>query len=112
VKGWPAAAARVILHDMRGKIVLIGALAAALGAGCVVHGRGGFIAIAPPAPRARVVVESRPEHVWVEGHWVRVGDRWEWDEGHWERERPGRVWVQGRWDHQPEGWVWIDGHWQ
>jgi hypothetical protein len=93
-------------------LLIIGGLTLTLGSGCVVRGRGGFVAIAPPPPRAAVIVETRPGHVWVEGRWVRVADRWEWQEGYWERERSGQVWVQGRWERRPEGYVWIEGRWQ
>jgi YXWGXW repeat-containing protein len=65
----------------------------------------------PPPPR-RVVVETRPGFVFVEGRWYRRGGHWEWADGRWERERVGHVWVPGRWERRGRHHVWIEGSWR
>jgi YXWGXW repeat-containing protein len=103
----------VIMKNHRTKkwLVALG-LAAGLLAGCLVRGHGAYVvAVAPPAPRATVVVEPRPGYLWIEGHWAWVDDRWTWLDGYWEAERPGYVWVQGYWEPRGGRYHWIDGHW-
>lgn len=65
----------------------------------------------PPPPR-RVVVESRPGFVYIEGRWYRSGGRWEWQDGRWERQRSNQVWVNGRWDRRGNRHVWVEGRWE
>jgi hypothetical protein len=66
----------------------------------------------PPAPREHdLVFESRPGHVWVEGHWVLTRAGWMWQPGRYVSTRPGHVYVQGRWERRGSRWVWVEGHW-
>ena len=105
---------------MRMKIVVGSLLLASLLAlpSCVVRGSGhvsGPVAVVeveeqPPPPRV-VVVNTRPGFVWVEGRWLRRGNRWDWRDGHYERVRAGNVWVQGRWERRGRRHVWVEGHW-
>ena len=69
-----------------------------------------------PPPRREVIIErERPsvDYIWIDGHWVRHGDRWEWYGGRWER-RPHResIWVAGHHEHHDHGYVWIEGRWR
>jgi len=99
--------------------VLLGMLGAA--SGCVVEARGHVAAPVavveveadeePPPPR-QVVVETRPGFIFIEGHWVRHGGRWEWSDGHWERQRTNYVWVQGHWERRGRRSVWVEGEWR
>jgi hypothetical protein len=71
---------------------------------------------APPAPRVEVETTApSPAHVWMQGYWMHVDNRWIWVPGHWEmRPREGAQWVPGHWDKDPvsNSWVWTDGRWQ
>ncbi|HWU88953.1 MAG TPA: hypothetical protein VN253_16920 [Kofleriaceae bacterium] len=96
-------------------------LAALLLPACVVHGSGaayvsGPVAVVeveeePPPPRV-VVVETRPGFLWIEGRWIRRGNRWDWRDGHYERVRANQVWVQGRWERRGNRHVWVEGRWE
>jgi hypothetical protein len=87
--------------------------------GCTIEARGHVAAPVavvevdeePPPPR-RVVIETRPGFIFVEGRWVRHGGRWDWVDGHYERERVGHVWVPGRWERRGNHHVWIEGEWR
>ena len=97
------------------------AIAASLGTlgGCLVRAQGHVAAPVayveveeePPPPRT-VVVETRPGFIWVEGRWMRHGNRWDWRDGYYERERPGYAWEQGRWERRGNGHVWVEGRWR
>ena len=97
----------------------IAALAAAASSGCVVRAHGrvrapvAYVEVQeePPPPRV-VVVDTRPGMIWVEGRWVRHGNRWQWRDGYYERERSGYVWEQGRWERRGRGHVWVEGRWR
>jgi hypothetical protein len=65
----------------------------------------------PPPPRA-VVVETRPGFLFIQGRWVRHGNRWDWRDGYWERERSGYVYDQGRWETRGNRHVWVEGSWR
>lgn len=88
--------------------------------GCVVRTRGAVrvapVAVveveeAPPPPR-RVVVQSRPGFIWIEGRWAHRGGRYVWIDGRWETERRGYRWVQGRWERRGRRHVWVEGRWE
>lgn len=106
------------LKNFLGSLAIVG-LAATASAGCVVRARGrvsapvAYVEVQeePPPPRV-VVVDTRPGHIWVEGRWVRHGNRWQWRDGYYERERSGYVWEQGRWQRQGRGHVWVEGRWR
>ena len=86
------------------------------------------VIIDEPRYREReVIIEERPpevryevrgdapsrEHVWIEGHHVRVGNHWDWDHGHWERRpRHEAIWIPGRYEQRGHGYVWIEGRWR
>jgi len=68
--------------------------------------------VAPPSPRlADVVYEHRDGQIWIEGHFARVGERWEWQAGRYQAERDGKVWRDGYWDQRGASWHWIPGEW-
>jgi len=46
----------------------------------------------PNTYRLSGVAPSR-EHIWIRGHWLRVGSRWDWQAGHWEVRRVGHEWI-------------------
>jgi hypothetical protein len=106
------------MRNVLGSLLLTSTLVSSA-AGCMVEARGHVAAPvavievdeAPPPPR-RVVIESRPGYVFVEGRWARHGGRWDWVDGTWERERTGYVWVGGRWERRGNRHVWIDGSWR
>ena len=95
----------------------IGALAAATMflAGCTgtatVRTNADLVYEPPPPPRATVVVQDRPDAVWVAGHWAWNGYDWEWQEGYWQPRRYGYVWVQPRWETRGRGYVYVPGRW-
>ena len=92
-------------------LLAVGAgFAAAPMTGCA--GEGTYIIESgPPPPREEVVV-YRPGHVWVHGHWTRVGRHWQWQRGYYVRERPNYVYVQPRWERRGRGYVYIRGEWR
>ena len=92
-------------------VLLVGSAGAGLEAttGCASHAY--LVAESPPPPRDEAP-RYRAGHVWVNGHWARIGGRWEWVRGKYVRERPGYVYVEGRWDRRPQGYVWIEGGWR
>jgi hypothetical protein len=108
------------------RLLALFAFASLMATGCyshrtvVVHERARYapereviVMEAPPAPR-REIIEVAPStrHIWIEGYWVRRGDRWAWVKGHYEVRPSERAhWVAGHWDHTPRGWVWTPGHW-
>jgi len=95
------------------KTVFLSATLVTALAACTVSGRGVIVAdVEPPPPRARVVIESRPGRVWINGHWARIDDRWEWEEGYWEVEHPGHRWVEGRWEAREGRYFWVEGRWE
>lgn len=100
--------------------LLLAATMALPSVGCVVQGRAHAHVVAPvavveveeePPPPRTVVVETRPGFIWIEGRWVRHGNRWVWNDGRWERERVGYRWEQGRWERRGRGHVWVEGRW-
>lgn len=116
-------------HLLPTKSILAAAIVAALlplaglTAGCVVHEHDRrprvvreevIVEEAPPPVRVEVrPARPGPDHVWIEGHWVRVGHHWDWVGGHWERIPHERaVWAPGRWEPRSHGYVWIEGHWE
>jgi hypothetical protein len=36
-------------------------------------------------------------HVWIEGEWVRRGDRYEHQPGYWTVPEKDHIWVKGEW---------------
>jgi hypothetical protein len=106
------------LKNLLGSLAIAGLVATA-GTGCVVRAHGrvsapvAYVEVEeePPPPRA-VVIETRPGMIWVEGRWVRHGNRWQWRDGYYERERSGYVWEQGRWERRGRGHVWVEGRWR
>jgi hypothetical protein len=105
------------LKNILGSLGLAASLATV--GGCVVRAQGHIsepVAVVevdeePPPPRA-VVVETRPGMIFIEGRWVRDGNRWAWRDGYWERERAGYAWEQGRWDRRGNRHVWVEGRWR
>jgi hypothetical protein len=69
---------------------------------------------APPPERVEVYgIAPSPNHVWVSGHWVRRGARWEWSPGYWiVRRHAHDEWIPGHWERRGRGWAYIDGHWR
>src|SRR5687768_15489979 len=106
----------MVLKNTLGSFAIVASLAAT---GCVVRAHGrvhapvAYVEVEeePPPPRT-VIVDVRPGFVWVQGRWVRHGNRWSWNDGHWERERAGHVWEQGRWERRGRGHVWVEGNWR
>jgi hypothetical protein len=93
-------------------LLLAGAAATSVMAGCQAHARYVVAAYdAPPAPREEVVA-YRPGYVFIHGNWNRYGDRWSWHEGHYVRERPGYVHEDGHWRRNGRGYVWVEGQWR
>ncbi|MBA3673324.1 MAG: YXWGXW repeat-containing protein, partial [Gemmatimonadaceae bacterium] len=104
------------------KTLVIGTTIAAAASGCVVRGsaRARFVVPqpvvvvevdeAPPPPRT-VVVQTKSGFLWVDGRWMRNGNRWDWRDGYWERERANQRWEQGRWEQRGNRHVWVDGRW-
>ena len=75
-----------------------------------------FVRIAPePPPAPRMEVRMSPpsrDHVWVEGYWDRVRDRWTWCPGRWERPaRQGVAWVRPQYLREGDAWRYEPGHW-
>jgi hypothetical protein len=72
------------------------------------------VRVAPPPPR----VEHQPprtsaDHVWINGHWARRGNRTVWIPGAWVRPpRPGMVWERERWNKRGRSWFFAEGHWR
>ncbi|HWW86615.1 MAG TPA: YXWGXW repeat-containing protein [Vicinamibacterales bacterium] len=64
----------------------------------------------PPPPRAVVVAPMPgPDHVWVDGYWYPVGQRWMWHAGYWTRPPyAGAYWVQPYHD----GARFVPGYWE
>lgn len=70
---------------------------------------------AAPPPVRREVITVRPSHrhVWVAGHWVYRGGRYEWSNGHWALPpRAHAVYVSPRWERRGNGWIFIEGTWR
>ena len=91
------------LKNALGSVALAALLASA--GGCVVTARGHVavpVAVVevdeePPPPRV-VSMEIRPGFLFIDGRYVRNGNRWVWRDGYYERERAGYMYEQGRWD--------------
>jgi hypothetical protein len=95
-------------------------------AGCVVRPRERVVVVEERRPREVIVEERVPEprveihtarpseeHIWIDGHWVRVGNHWDWVGGHWDRRPRGEaVWIPGHHERREHGYVWIEGRWQ
>src|SRR5438477_12274782 len=65
----------------------------------------------PPPPRVVRVrpVSPGPEHVWIDGYWYPVGNRYRWHDGYWTRPAyPGARWVAPRHD----GERYNNGYWE
>jgi hypothetical protein len=67
----------------------------------------------PPPPQ----VESpgpppSPNAVWISGHWLWRGGRYEWVPGQWENAPAGASYVPGRHRQTAQGWVWEPGRWR
>jgi len=71
---------------------------------------------APPTPRVEVEGPApSTAHVWIQGYWTYIDNRWVWSPGHWDlRPRMNAAWVPGEWDKDPtgKGWLWTPGHWE
>lgn len=80
--------------------------------GCGPTGMYASVESSPPGPpQSGIYFESRSGYVWVEGHYVWDGARWNWVDGYWVDQRPGYVYVQGYWDSSGGRYHWVDGHW-
>jgi hypothetical protein len=88
----------------------VAVLAFATLVGCA--GRGPVRLQAPPPPPPALHVQPQPGHIWVQGHWHLVGERWEWSEGYWVAQKPGYVWIDGAWYDAGGYWKWRSGHWE
>ena len=68
----------------------------------------------PPPPQ----VESpgpppNPNAVWVSGHWLWQGGKYQWVQGRWETAPTGAsAYVPGRHKQTGQGWVWEPGRWR
>jgi hypothetical protein len=68
----------------------------------------------PPPPQ----VESpgpppNPNAVWVSGHWLWQGGKYQWVQGRWETAPAGAsAYVPGRHKQTGQGWVWEPGRWR
>ena len=98
-------------------LAVIFGLAFALG-GCVVaparpgYYRGGWVTVAPPAPRIEYYgTAPYPGYVWIGGYWRWGPGRYVWAPGHWAAPRPGLRWVPRHWVHGPRGWHSAGGRW-
>jgi len=71
---------------------------------------------APPAPRVEVEGPApSTSHVWIQGYWTHIDNRWVRAPGHWElRPSMNAAWVPSHWDKDPtgKGWIWTAGHWE
>lgn len=100
------------------KVGMLVGLAFALG-GCVVapargpYYGGGYVAVAPPAPRVEYYgTPPYPGYFWIGGFW-RWGPRgYVWAPGHWAAPRPGYHWVPRHWVHGRRGWHADGGRWE
>jgi hypothetical protein len=93
-------------------LLLAGATALGVGAGCA--GEARYVVSdydAPPPPREEVVA-YRPGYVWIHGTWNRYGDHWAWHDGYYARERPGYVYQDGFWRRDGRNYVSVRGQWR
>ena len=106
---------------IRIKATLIGLVAAASLAGCVVTpvgdlGAGVYVGpgYGPPAPAADVVVgvAPAPGYLWTAGYWGWLGGRYVWNPGRWIAPRPGYRWANAHWARGSRGWRFVGGHWR
>lgn len=105
----------------RGATLLILACAVTLGGGLVAPpawtqaaAQSGDVAPQPPPPPQ---VESpgpppNPNAVWIPGHWLWRGGKYEWVAGRWETAPAGSSYVPGRHKNTGQGWVWEPGRWR
>jgi hypothetical protein len=83
-------------------------------------GLGGTPALAQelaPQPPPTPQVESpgpppSPNAVWIAGHWLWRGGRYDWVAGRWENAPPGASYIPGRHKQTGQGWVWEPGRWR
>lgn len=74
---------------------------------------GGYVAVAPPAPRVEVVgVAPGPGYFWIDGYWGWRGNRHYWNDGHWEQRRPGYRWQPHSWQRDGNRYREAPGRWQ
>jgi hypothetical protein len=104
------------LKNALGSVALAALLAGAGGCLVTAHGHvGAPVAVVevdeePPPPRV-VSMEVRPGFIFIEGRYVRNGNRWVWRDGYYERERAGYMYEQGRWENRGNRHVWVEGRW-
>ena len=102
------------------RAMLVGLVAAASLAGCVVTPVGVRAGVyvgpgyGPPPPVADVVigVAPAPGYIWTAGYWNWVGGRYVWRPGRWLAPRPGYRWANAHWARGPRGWRFVGGHWR
>jgi len=59
----------------------------------------------PPRPSQR--------HVWVEGEWIWINNRYMYQTGYWAVPEPDRIFVKGHWAQWPNNeWYWVNGYWR
>ncbi|MFO1294206.1 MAG: YXWGXW repeat-containing protein [Rubrivivax sp.] len=101
----------------------LGAVGAALLAGCVVAPLPGYGAyepadgpladVAPPMPQYEAVpVAPGPAYVWIGGYWAWQLGRYTWIGGRWAVPPQGHGWVPGYWRREGPGWRWRGGYWR
>jgi hypothetical protein len=91
-------------------VALALALCPALGlSGCATT-RSPVRLVAPPPPPPPLVVQPRPEALWVAPHVGQVAGQAVERVGHWVPVKPGMVWVAGEWRDAGGYWRWHWGH--
>jgi hypothetical protein len=68
----------------------------------------------PPAPRVeRIPPPPGQRYAWQPGHWRWNGRQYAWVGGHyWIPPRHFDRYVQGAWVRRGDRWVWVPAHWQ
>jgi hypothetical protein len=94
-------------------LALVLAGGASVGAGAAISAcyvEEGFVAYAPPPPRAEYVT-VQPGFFWVNGYWHRDAGYWRWRPGFYQHVRPGYYYAQPRWEHSGGHYVFHNGGW-
>lgn len=65
----------------------------------------------PVAPVYVRTTPPRPNYVWVEPGYVRVGSGYAYRQGYWIAPRANKVYRQGYWKNTRRGYVWVPGRW-
>ena len=94
------------------KTILAAILAASFASFSTLANAAVFVQVAPPPPRAEVIPQHRPGHVWVAGHWVWRNQHHQWVRGTWIRERRGYQYNQPTWTQRNGGWYMERGGWK